>query len=143
MVFSIISGTDRRIPRKRILELMTLIDEEEEPPDSIINIIFVHDKDIRNLNRRFRNLNRPTDVLSFNIDDKPGDNNIFGEIYISTDTAERFARTENVGFTAVLLRLCCHGFLHLLGYNHEELNDRQIMQSKEDYYLKKAGLCLF
>ncbi len=143
MVFNVISGTGRRIPRKKILDLMKFIDEEEEPPDSNINIIFVHDKDIRDLNRRFRNLNRPTDVLSFNIDDKPGDNNVFGEIYISTDTAGRFARTEKVGFNAVLLRLCCHGFLHLLGYNHEKKDDQRIMQSKEDYYLKKAGLCLF
>jgi len=140
MIFNIISGTGRRIPRKRILELMTHIDEEEEPPGSHVNIIFIHDKDIRKLNRRFRNLNRATDVLSFNIDDEPGDNNIYGEIYISTDTAARFAEIDKVSFNAMLLKLCCHGFLHLLGYDHEKKGDREIMQSKENYYLKKAGL---
>ncbi|UCD95152.1 MAG: rRNA maturation RNase YbeY [Candidatus Zixiibacteriota bacterium] len=135
MHLNIISQTDRRIPRKKIGELITLIEEEEEPPDSTLNIIFVGDSWIRRLNREFRGIAGTTDVLSFNIDEEPGEDCIIGEIYVSTDTAAKNARSEQVSFTEELLRLCCHGLLHLLGYDHIKAKDSKVMQTREDYYL--------
>lgn len=139
MHINILSDTNRRIPRKRIKELIALIDEEEEPPESIVNIIFGGDKQILALNRKFRGVSKPTDVLSFNIDDNPGEDAIFGEVYISTDTAARNVRSGGPGFFDELIRLCCHGYLHLLGYDHEKEKDRKVMQSKESYYLERIG----
>jgi rRNA maturation RNase YbeY len=135
MQVNIISQTDRRIPRKKVQELMALIEEEEEPPDSALNIIFVGDSWIRRLNKEFRGVAGSTDVLSFSIDMEPGENSVLGEIYISTDTAAKNARSERVSFTEELLRLCCHGLLHLLGYDHVKKKDSQTMQAREDYYL--------
>ena len=137
MHLSIISQTDRRIPRKKISELIALIDEEEDPPDSTLNIIFVGNSWIRRLNRKFRGIAGTTDVLSFNIDEEPGEDCIVGEIYISTDTAARNARAEKVTFTEEILRLCCHGLLHLLGYDHVKKKDREVMEAREEYYLGK------
>lgn len=142
MILNIISSANRRIPRKRILDLMALIDEDEEPRDSSVNIIFIRDGKIRQLNRQFRNIDQTTDVLSFNIDNEPGEDNILGEIYISTDTAAKYAKKDDIGFYEMLVRLCCHGYLHLLGYDHEKKTDIEIMKSREKYYLEKAGICL-
>jgi probable rRNA maturation factor len=135
MFVNIISDTNRRIPRKRILELIALIEEEEDPPDSIVNIVFVTDTHIASLNKKFRKISKPTDVLSFNLDDKQGKDSIFGEIYISTDTGARIAEKLGITFRDEMLRLCCHGFLHLLGYDHEKPKDRVIMQERERYFL--------
>ncbi len=135
MFVNIMTETNRRIPRKHIMELMALMEEEEEPPDSNLNIVFVTDTNIKSLNRKFRNKSGATDVLSFNFDDTPGEDSMFGEIYISTDTAAKNAKKIGITFRDELLRLCCHGLLHLLGYNHEKPSEREIMQAKENQYL--------
>jgi len=135
MQFNIISESERRIPRKKIMTLLNLIDEEEEPPESTVNVIFTDDKKIRQLNKSYRGKSRPTDVLSFNVDDEEGEGAVFGEIYISTETAsenaEKFGRT----FADEILLLCCHGFLHLLGYDHETDKDFEKMHGREKQYL--------
>jgi len=120
---NIFSDSDRRIPRKKIRELISLIEEEEEPPDSTINIIFVRDRKIALLNRNYRGKSGVTDVLSFNIDN------------ISTDTAARNAAIFKIGFHKEILHLCCHGLLHLLGYDHEKDDDAEIMEARERQYL--------
>lgn len=140
MQINIISESDRRIPRKRIAALIALIEEDEEPPDSTVNIVFIRDRKMASLNRRFRDKSGPTDVLSFNIDNEPGEESVFGEIYISTDTAARNAATDGTGFHREILHLCCHGFLHLLGYDHFEDKDAGKMQAREKHYLERAGL---
>jgi len=135
MKFNILTDSVKRTPRKKILELMELIDKEEEPPDSTINIVFINDMRMARLNEEFRNKIGATDVLSFNIDDDAGDDSILGEIYISTETAQKNAAENGVSYTNEILRLCCHGFLHLLGYDHEKTDDRLIMEDKERVYL--------
>lgn len=135
MQLNIISDSDRKIPRKKIKALVSLIEEEEEPPDSTVNIIFVSDRKIATLNREYRGKSGATDVLSFNIDNESGEDNTFGEIYISTDTAARNAATLKTGFYNEILHLCCHGFLHLLGYDHENDKDAEIMEARERRYL--------
>jgi probable rRNA maturation factor len=135
MFVNIITDTNRRIPRKYIKELMALMEEEEDPPDSNLNIIFVTDTHIKSLNKKFRNKPKPTDVLSFNLDDTPGEDLIFGEIYISTDTSAKNAEKMGITFRDEIMRLCCHGLLHLLGYDHEKPAERKIMQAKENRYL--------
>ncbi|MFH2036423.1 MAG: rRNA maturation RNase YbeY [Candidatus Zixiibacteriota bacterium] len=141
MNYNIISESDRRIPRKRIEKMMQLIEEEEEPPESSINIIFVRDNRIKKLNKEFRKVNRPTDVLSFNIDSEPGVENVFGEIYISTDTAFRYAREDGINFQSMLIKLCCHGYLHLLGFDHERDEDARLMKSKELLFWDRYYKC--
>ncbi len=140
MSFNIISESDRRIPRRKIIELLSLIEEEEEPPASGVNIVFTRDPQIKKLNKLYRGMDKPTDVLSFNIDDEAGEDAVLGEIYISTDTAavnaQKFGRT----FHQEILILCCHGFLHLLGYDHIRDKDHAKMQAKEKRYLEMIGL---
>jgi len=59
--------------------------------------------------------------------------------YISTDTAVKNALEYGFTLTEEILRLCCHGFLHILGYDHEQGGRKEkLMRSKEEYYLEKA-----
>ncbi len=139
MQFNIISVSNKRTPRKKIVQLMSAIVKKEGAPNSSVNINFIDDYRISRLNEEFRKKTGPTDVLSFNLDDDEGPDSVLGEIYISTDTAEKNAKLNMLTYTDEILRLCCHGFLHLLGYDHINKEDRKIMEQKEDYYLGRLS----
>lgn len=126
------------VPRQRIMKLFDFIEKGEKPPNSTLNIIFLGDRKMKSLNQKYRGISQSTDVLSFNIDDTAGDDSIFGEIYISLQTAVRYAKVDKIGINKMILRLGCHGFLHLLGYDHQTLKGRRQMENREEYYLSKV-----
>jgi len=134
----IVNKTKSSIPRQQLLKLCHLIEKEERPPDSSINIIFIGDQRMKRLNQDYRGISKSTDVLSFNMDNGLRDGDVFGEIYISTEMAARYAKSDKMGRNEMVLKLCCHGYLHLLGYDHKRAKDRKAMEEKEEFYLKKA-----
>ncbi len=85
-----------------------------------VHVVVTGDATVRELNARFRGVDRPTDVLSFPDGARlPGGATLLGEIVISLDTARRQA--EELGHDEVreLEELMLHGLLHLLGHDHE------------------------
>lgn len=110
--------------------------------DGEVNLVFTTDVGMRKLNRQYRGLDKTTDVLSFNLDDPTDDEGAFGEIYISVARADRQAKEYGHSRYAEYLRLACHGFLHLFGYDHEEPAEEKRMQAREELFLtrlSKAG----
>lgn len=87
---------------------------------SSATIAFVSDKTIRQLNRQFRGVDKPTDVLSFPADD--ADEGNLGDIAISVDTAAAQAKENGLTFDEEVAQLILHGLLHLSGYDHETDN---------------------
>lgn len=79
-------------------------------------LVFAGDRTLRRLNRRYRGKDRPTDVLSF---PGPGGEEGLGDVLISVETAERNARALGRSLAQELDVLALHGFLHVLGYDHE------------------------
>lgn len=106
-----------------------LHDEQQTLP---VNIIIADNRMLADLNSRFRNKNGPTDVLSFAGDEQLG---ILGELYISVDKATVQAKEYNATFEEEILRLICHGVLHLCGYDHDNEQDKKVMKRREDKYL--------
>ncbi|MCX5749023.1 MAG: rRNA maturation RNase YbeY [Candidatus Saganbacteria bacterium] len=100
-----------------------------------VEITFVDDAVIRSLNRKFRKIDKATDVLSFNMDDE----DILGEVVISKDTAKRNAARYAVSYEKETERLVIHGTLHLLGFGHDRKSDRIVMRKKETYYAEKIS----
>ena len=99
-----------------LLEL-TLIEQAE------LSILLVDDHNIAGLNRRWRNKNGPTNVLAFSLtegEDSVMAGNLLGDIVISVDTAFREAQAQKISVHDRLDILLIHGFLHLLGYDHEK-----------------------
>jgi probable rRNA maturation factor len=84
-----------------------------------LSIALVSDAQIKRLNKRYRNKDKPTDVLSFPIGEKVEDWLILGDIVISVDTAKRQAQELGHSLEEELKRLLVHGLVHLLGYDHE------------------------
>jgi probable rRNA maturation factor len=84
-----------------------------------LSIALVSDVQIKRLNKRYRNKDKPTDVLSFPIGEKVEDWLILGDIVISVDTAKRQAQELGHSLEEELKKLLVHGLVHLLGYDHE------------------------
>jgi probable rRNA maturation factor len=85
---------------------------------SSVTIAFVSDRQIRDLNKQFRGIDKATDVLSF-----PSDtDHELGDIAISLETAERQAEENDLNLDGEIAQLILHGLLHLSGYDHETDN---------------------
>jgi probable rRNA maturation factor len=83
-------------------------------PSGEVVLVLTGDRLIRSLNQRFRGNDKATDVLSF-----VGQADGSGDVIISVETAARNARVLGQGLGSELERLALHGYLHLLGYDHE------------------------
>ena len=85
-----------------------------------VGVVLVSDRTIRDLNRRFRGRDTPTDVLAFPLSEGRTSCEPFGDVVISHETARRQARRCRARLEAEILRLLVHGTLHLCGYDHHE-----------------------
>ena len=120
--------------------LLAAVDERE----SSISVSFVRDPKIRALNRTFRGIDRPTDVLSFPLvepgDAYPGAERLLGDIVISVDTARRQALEYDATIDREVQRLLIHGVLHLLGHDHLEPAERAAMEAEERRLADAIGM---
>ncbi len=113
-----------------------------------VDITIVDDEEIHALNRDYRNVDRPTDVLSFALDeddeDEPelmeGQPHLLGDIIISAETAKRQGEEFGHGLEREIVYLAVHGLLHLLGYDHMEEEDKVVMRAKEEEALRAINL---
>jgi probable rRNA maturation factor len=109
-------GVARKAPglRKNITVCARAVLDSLECTEAELSIVLTDDAGIRDLNVRFRKIDRATDVLSFPL----GDDVMLGDVVISVDTALRQATEFRVSTGEELCRLLVHGILHLLGFDH-------------------------
>ena len=100
------------------------------------------DEEIHRINREFRGIDRPTDVLSFPMMDfeMPDVYVSLGNIVISVETARRQAEEYGHSLKRELCFLCAHSALHLLGYDHETDEEREEMEAKQREILDALGI---
>ncbi len=104
---------------------------------SNIEITFLNAPKIHKLNAQFLNHDYSTDILTFNY---TGDTQVLdGEIFISTDDAIENAKKYKCSNSDELLRLLVHGFLHLIGYDDINPEDKKIMKRVENKLVKKLN----
>jgi len=101
---------------------------------SSATIAFVSDRNIQKLNKHFRQIDKPTDVLSFPAEEEAN----LGDIAISVETAAAQAKENGLTFDTEIAQLILHGLLHLSGYDHE--TDNGEMNRLELRLRKKLGI---
>jgi probable rRNA maturation factor len=113
-----------------------------------VNVVIGDDKMLQELNCRFRNIDLPTDVLSFLYNDKEDNNDqadgfILGDIFISHERAFKQASEAGHSIEKEITFLAVHGMLHLLGHDHHEDQEAEIMEQQEglimNYFNKVNG----
>jgi probable rRNA maturation factor len=108
-------------------------------PDKLsqVSLIFMDDGPIQLLNRKYRGMDYPTDVLSFPMTEKgqaeapAGQPVMMGDIAISIETARRQAEKAGQSLKKEIVLLLCHGFLHLMHYDDEEPKARRKMLAEQ------------
>jgi probable rRNA maturation factor len=104
-------------------------------PGRPVTLVLADDAMLRDLNARFRGLDRATDVLSFDPPGGPGEP-APGEVYVSMERVAVQARRYRTTAQRELARLLIHGLLHLLGYDHHRSADRGRMRERERELLR-------
>ncbi|MDX8045951.1 rRNA maturation RNase YbeY [Gracilibacillus sp. S3-1-1] len=133
-----------------ITNLLTYAAEQENIAEGAeLSISFVDNDDIQQLNSQYRGLDKPTDVLSFALEETAEDEVTIsgvelpvalGDIIISVDKAVEQAEEYNHSFSRELGFLALHGLLHLLGYDHMEEADEKKMFGRQEEILNGFGL---
>ncbi len=121
--------------------LITFVLREMKLPESTdVSLTFVTNDRIHELNRDYRGMDRPTDVLSFECDNRPFEGEDvdeaeefeLGDVVIATDVADAQTREFGTTFEEEVTLLTVHGLLHLCGYDHIEDDEAKIMEALED-----------
>ncbi len=118
-----------------------------------MSVVMASDRMLAELNRRWRHIDRPTDVLSFPSQDRapgtrlqrpagspPGGAIALGDIVIARETIVDDARRRTLALTDHLSHIVVHGTLHLLGYDHETEVDARVMENMERIVLETLGI---
>ncbi len=130
-------------PRQYIrLILREIFNSEHLKGDYAVSFIIVNNEEIHKINKEYRNIDRPTDVISFAVMD--GNNHQLdyelGDIYLSYEKIIEQAKEYNHSNIREFSFLITHGMLHLLGYDHMNPKDEEIMFKKQDDILNKVGI---
>jgi probable rRNA maturation factor len=108
-----------------------------------LTIVITGNAQLRSLNRAFRNVDAPTDVLSFATDEQPRPDTIYlGDVIISYPMAREQAKNGGHPVEAELQLLVVHGVLHLLGHDHDTEAEQNVMWQAQAAVLKKIGAAL-
>lgn len=116
--------------------IRTVIQNEDAEPGHL-QFIFCNDESLLEINKTFLNHHTLTDIITFNYNEELG--GISGDIFISYERILDNAVKYKVSPETELRRVIVHGVLHLLGYDDKDMASKQLMRSKENYYL---SLCV-
>jgi len=122
--------------------------KEENCADAVeVSVLLTDDEEIARLNKDYRGIDGPTDVLSFSQIEDGGlagfadieEEILLGDVVISIDTAQRQASEQGRALDDEIDTLLAHGILHLLGYDHENTEDAMKMFARQEEILSQTG----
>ena len=107
-----------------------------------ISLSFVDNEEIKELNREYRNVDKETDVLSFPLEEEdfPVPIPLLGDIIISAEKALEQSREYAHSLLREIAYLTAHSMFHLLGYDHMEEDEKEIMRDKEKEVMKRLKI---
>lgn len=152
---------DKMVVEDGLIELLNRLlqaaAEMEGISEGEVDLTFVDDEAIHELNRDYRSVDRPTDVLSFAMNESLDEEmdivyeleegeeldeltDVLGDIIISVERAKVQSEEYGHSLERELGFLFVHGFLHLLGYDHQDTASEQVMMGKQEAVLAQVGL---
>ena len=127
---------------KKIVKTLEEAIENKFHDNKSCSLIIVNNEEIHKINREYRGIDRPTDVISFEEKDNDyeleSDNDYLGDIFISIDKVYEQAKMYEHSVDREMAFLLCHGLLHIRGYDHMNEKDERIMFDLQDEILNKT-----
>jgi len=112
-----------------------------------VSVTLTNNEYIHTLNKEYRGIDRPTDVLSFALNESEEPEmvdgpavNVLGDLIISVERAEEQAADYGHSLRREVAFLTVHGMLHLLGYDHMEDEEREEMEAEQRFVMEKLGI---
>ena len=126
-----IKSINKTILRKTVTKTMKYLRIQQK----YINIVFISNFEMKKLNYKYLKINKPTDVLSFNVDGY--DKALLGDIFISLEYAKKNCSLNNNSLIKEVKILSIHGILHLMGYDHKKKsNEKEMFELQSKLYEK-------
>ena len=142
---------EKVLPEDQLYELIEQVAnnilEQSEFPLAEVSIILVDNAYIQQVNKQYRGIDNPTDVLSFSQleeeEEEPSledTDTLLGDIFISIERAVLQAEEYGHSFAREVAYLTAHGMFHLLGYDHNTEEEREVMRQKEEEVLAELNI---
>ena len=140
---------DKSIEEKIGETVKSALEVENATCDVYLSVVVTDNKNIQKINLEQRNIDAPTDVLSFpgyekeeweKLKNAQDEIMYIGDIVVSKERIIEQAEEYGTGFELEFCYLIAHGMLHLMGYDHMEETDKKIMRKKEEEVMKKLNL---
>lgn len=140
---------DENIEKKILETVKASLEVENAKCDINLSLVITDNKNIQEINKEQRNIDNPTDVLSFpgyekeewiELKNREDELVYIGDIVVSKEKIIKQAKEYNTGFEREFCYLIAHGMLHLMGYDHMQEEDKKIMREKEEEIMKKLNL---
>lgn len=127
-----------------IAAVQTVLSQQNADLESTLTVVITDNDSVADLNRQFRGVDSPTDVLSFPADEPPveipDEPPYLGDLIIAYDYATDQAKEHNHPLNDSLALLVIHGTLHLLGYDHDTPENRAEMWAEQEAAVKAMGI---
>ena len=140
----VINNTSDNVDIDKLKDIALYTLKRENIDNSILNVIIIDNEEIHKINKEYRGIDRPTDVISFALEDDRTfvslDITVLGDIYISIDKVYEQAKLYNHSVIREISFLTVHGVLHLLGYDHIKEEEEKIMFDKQRKYLDELDI---
>lgn len=144
MSIGIFNKTEEKIDKRFVRKVVKHTLKKMEAEKSEVNIIFVGLEEIHEINKTYRNVDRPTDVISFALEDTEDvtvyEERVLGDIYICLDKVHEQAKEYGHTEIREMAFLIVHGLLHLLGYDHMIKEEEKIMFGLQEEILNEMGI---
>lgn len=131
---------DLEILAKRAIDATCTEVQPDLPEGAEVSLLFCDDQRIQELNRDWRGMDKPTNVLSFPSNAGPAHAGILGDIAVAYETVKRESDDEGKTLSDHLSHMIVHGFLHLLGFDHETDQEAEEMEDAERRSLAHLGV---
>ena len=127
-------------PQQLTRAAMATLQHQGAGQSAVLSVVVTGDATLRRLNRTYRGVDAPTDVLSFGSEGDPFASDYLGDVIISFPQAEKQAKGAGHPIEAELQLLVAHGVLHLLGHDHAEPEEKAKMWSDQADILRGLGV---
>lgn len=135
MKIEINDRTKHKVDQKLIKQVINEFGRQHEIENKEISLAFIGDSEMRKLNKTFRQMDKPTDILSF-----AGENDFFGELILDYSQIKKQAKEFSKTAREEMIFILVHGLFHLLGYTDETEKDRLEMIRLGEEFLKKLKI---
>lgn len=134
------SGDSIPLAKTELEALLTIFEEQENVRFSEVELVYVDEVHIKEINTEYLDRDYVTDIISFRYDEDTGNQSIEGTLFCCAPRIKEQSKEAGTTVKSEFYRIFVHGLLHLSGYDDQSKTDKDAMTQRENHYLNQAGI---